>query len=94
MGAAPLAKAVHKATGLERGTPDGHLAAPIEFEPTLWRWARELTAAYRGVFRVTARLGVLRADWDNLPPGTTAGHYTARDRDGLVAKLDAALGTA
>lgn len=93
-GTPPLVKAVHKKTGLERGSPDGHLAAPLDFEPALWRWAREVRERYKGVFEVTARLGVLRADWADLPPGAVAEHYTARDRDGLVAKLDAALGGA
>lgn len=88
------APAVHKKTGLERGSPDGHLAAPLDFEPVLWRWAREVAVKYKGVFAVTARLGILRADWADPPPGAVVEHYTARDRDGLVAKLDAALGGA
>lgn len=93
-GDGPVAKAVHAATGLERGEPDGHAAAPIDFEPQIWADAREIAAVYGGVFTVTARFGKLRADWANLPPGAWAEHYTADGRDELTRKLDTALGAA
>lgn len=87
-----MPRAVHTATGLERGEPDGHPAAPIDFEPQIWVDAREISAMYGGVFTVTARLGILRADWANLPPGTWAEHYTGHDKDELTRKLNQALG--
>jgi hypothetical protein len=90
-GDGPLAKAVHKATGREQGYPDGHVAAPLDFEPLLWRHAREIKARYGGVFDVTARLGILRADWADPPAGAVVQHYTGRTPDELTAKLDAAL---
>ena len=92
VGGGELAKAVHKKTGLERGAPDGHVAAPIDFQPTLWRHARETEAKYDGLFSVTAHLGMLRADWADPPRGVTMPHYTGRTREELEAKLDAAIG--
>lgn len=86
-----LAHAVHALTGLEQA-PDGHLAAPIDHEPLLWKDAREVTAEYDGIFTVTARFRILRADWARLPAGgSPVTHYEARDRKALAALLDAAL---
>jgi hypothetical protein len=94
VGEGMLARAVHKRTGRERGAPDGHIAAPIEFEPLLWRQAREVREMYGATFTVTARLGILRADWADPPAGAVVPHYTGRTRGELEAKLDAALGGA
>ena len=91
-GDGPLAKAVHQRTGDERGAPDGHIAAPIDFEPQIWKDARELRSLYGGVFLVTGRLGILRADWADPPAGAVVEHYTGRTREELEAKLDAAIG--
>lgn len=72
--------AVHAATGSRTG-PDGHPVAPVPCEPPLWHAAREIAADYAGVFDVSARFGILRADWSlrALSPGVTAGHYEAHD---------------
>jgi len=87
-------RAVHAATGDERGAPDGHLVAPVDFEPPLWRAAREIAAEFRGLFTLTARLGVLRADWADPPLRVTARHYTAEGpgaEAGMRAQLRRAL---
>jgi hypothetical protein len=86
-------KAVHAVTGNERGNPDGHLAAPVDAEPPLWRAAREIAARYGGAFTVEARFGFLRADWSDLavPPGVTAAHYEADTDAEMYTKLDAAV---
>jgi hypothetical protein len=83
-------KAVHAATGRETG-PDGHLAAPVDHEPPLWKDARELAAEYGGVFAVTARFGFLRAEWSHVRPGALAAHFEADDREQMRRKLDAAI---
>lgn len=85
-----LRRAVHAATGDERGGPEGHLVAPVDFEPPLWKAAREITADFRGLFVLSARLGVLRADWADPPRGVTARPYTA-DGLGADAKMRAQL---
>ena len=64
--------AVHAATGDERGGLDGHAAAPQNYEPPLWRAARILTDEFGGAFDISARFGMLRADW--------AGGRHGRDR--------------
>ena len=81
-----MRKAVHAGTGREKG-PDGHLAAPQDFEPPLWKAARELTAEFGRRFTVTARLGLLRADPD--PP--TGRHFTGKTAEELRARLLEAL---
>jgi hypothetical protein len=89
-----LRRAVHAATGDERGGPEGHLAAPADFEPPLWRAARELRAEFGGVFEVGARFGVLRADWADRPHGVAVPHYTAEGigaEAAMRAKLRRAL---
>lgn len=89
-----LRRAVHAATGMERGGPEGHLAAPVDFEPPLWRAARELGAEFGGDFEISARFGVLRADWADRPRGVTAPHYTAagmRAQEEMRATLRRAL---
>ena len=83
-------KAVHAATGQERG-PDTHLAAPVDYEPPLWKDARELTAKYGGVFVIGARFDFLRAEWARVPPGTAVAHFEADDREQMRRKLDAAI---
>lgn len=83
-------KAVHAATGRERA-PDGHLAAPLDYEPPLWKAARELAAEFEGVFTVRARFGFLRADWARLPPGVIAGHFEAPEEKDMRWKLKAAI---
>jgi len=81
-----MRKAVHSGTGRERGE-DGHLAAPQDFEPVLWKAVRELRAEFGGRFAFTARLGILRADWE--PP--TGEHFTGGTAGELRGKLVAAL---
>jgi hypothetical protein len=85
-----LRKAVHAATGLERGLPEGHLAAPIDFEPPLWKAAREITAETGGLLDISARFGFLRADW-KLRPGVVAGHFEAGTEQEMRQKLRRAL---
>jgi hypothetical protein len=86
-----LRKALHAATGAEKGAPDGHIAAPIDYEPPLWEAARELEAETGGLFSVSARFGFLRADWKKLAPGVVAAHYTADDKAEMQVKLRRAL---
>lgn len=88
-----LGKAVHTATGSETGAPDGHLAAPMDYEPPIWKAAREAAAEYGGAFIVEARFGFLRADWSPklLPVGAAAAHYEAPTADELRRKLDQAV---
>ncbi len=88
---AQLRKAVHAATGLEAGD-NGHLAAPADSEPPLWKSARILAAEFGGAFDIGAWFGFLRADWANLPAGAIAGHFEADDEEGLRLKLKAAAG--
>jgi hypothetical protein len=85
-------KAVHTASERELGD-DGHMVAPIDYEPPLWKAAREIAAGYGGAFTVSARLGILRADWtpEAVGPGVTAAHYTAPTEQELRRKLDAAV---
>ena len=85
-----LRKAVHAATGHERGF-DGHLAAPLDYEPPLWKAARELAAEFEGVFTISARFRFLRADWARLPPGVVAGHFEAPCEEEMRQKLKAAI---
>jgi hypothetical protein len=66
--------AVHAATGDERGGLDGHAAAPQNYEPPLWRAARILTDEFGGAFDISARFGMLRADWAG---GGCAEHFEA-----------------
>jgi hypothetical protein len=87
---APMRKAVHAATGAEKGD-DGHLAAPVDREPPLWKAARELKEETGGLFAFDARFGFLRADWANLRPGVVAVHYTADDKAAMRLKLRRAL---
>jgi hypothetical protein len=82
-----LRKAVHAATGAEKGAPDGHIAAPIDYEPPLWQAARELEAETGGLFTVSARYGFLRADRADLAPGVVAAHFTASDKAEMQVKL-------
>jgi len=87
-----LARAVHAGSGQEQGA-DGHLAAPVGFEPEPWRTAREVAADYGGAFDVDARLGLLCAYWKPgaAGPGVTAGHYTAHDEAEMRRQLDIAV---
>jgi hypothetical protein len=71
-----LSRDVHAATGDERGGPERHIVAKVDFEPPLWAAARVLRAQFRGLFDFDARFGVLRADWADLPRGVTLPHYT------------------
>jgi hypothetical protein len=87
---AALRKAVHEATG-KRAGPDGHTAAPVGDEPSLWKAARELEEETGGAFSLSARFGLLRADWRNLKPGAVAPHYTADDKAAMGLKLRRAL---
>lgn len=84
-------RAVHALTGRERGDGDPHIAAPVNYEPPLWKAAREITAAYRGAFRVTARFRLLRADWSTrlVDPGVTPEHFTSHSAEEMYAQLDA-----
>jgi hypothetical protein len=86
-----LRKAVHAATGDERGAPDGHPAAPVGYEPPLWQAARELDAETGGLFSFLVSFGRLRADWKDLPPGVLAAHYTASDKAEMRLQLRRAL---
>ena len=83
-------RAVHAATGREQG-PDTHLAAPIGYEPPLWKDARELAAEYGGVFVIGARFDFLHAEWARVPPGAVVPHYEADDKAGMRHRLDAAI---
>jgi hypothetical protein len=78
-----LRRAVHAATGDERGGPEGHIAAPVDYEPPLWAAARELRGQFRGLFDFDARFNILRADWADLPHGTVAPHYTTSGPNAL-----------
>ena len=88
-----LGNAAHTATGSETGPPDGHLAAPMDYEPPIWKAAREIAAEYGGAFTLDARFGFLRADWSPLAigPGVTAAHYTAPDEADMLRQLDQAV---
>jgi hypothetical protein len=88
-----FAKAIHMKTGSETGPPDGHVAAPIDYEPPMWKAARELADDYHGAFTLSARFGILRADWSAkaIGPGVTAAHYTAPDEEDMRRQLDAAV---
>jgi hypothetical protein len=83
--------AVHAAT-FTRSGPDGHTAHAVGEEPPLWKAAREIEADYGGAFRVTARFGILRADWtaEAIGRGVTAAHYEAPGEEGLRRQLDEA----
>lgn len=85
-------KAVHAADGRKLAA-DGHRVAAVDLEPELWAAARAVAADYRGVFRVTARFGILRADWlvKATGPGVTSVNYTAPSEWELRALLDAAV---
>jgi hypothetical protein len=87
-------KAVHAATGLETGGPEGHLAAPVDHEPPLWKAARELAGEYEGAFTLDARFGFLRADWKRVPPGDLAAHFEADGKEQMRRRLDAAVAAA
>lgn len=90
---ATAGKAVHAARGNPLGYPDGHRAAPVDREPELWRAARRIAADYGGMFTLTARFGILRADWQpgkTLSPGTPA-HYTAPGEAAMRYQLNAAV---
>jgi len=80
---------VHARTGRESDL-DGHRASPVGTEPPLWKAAREIQADYGRVFTVSARFGVLRADWAGTGTGTPV-HYEAPDEAGMRARLDEAL---
>lgn len=80
-------KAVHADTGQEGGRPDGHLAAPISYEPPLWRAARVLGAEFPE-FHLDAWLGILRADWANLPVAAVAAHFTVPGTDAEAAEAE------
>jgi len=81
-------KAVHAATGFEQGGLDKHNAAPQNYEPPLWRSARILTAEFDGVFDISARFNMLRADWAG---GGVAEHFIADSEEELRGKLTAAF---
>src|ERR1700678_2817482 len=78
-----LRPAYHEATGSETGAPDGHLALPVEYEPPLWKAARELEEETGGLFALDARSGFLRADWANRPAAKVAGNYHAEDQSAM-----------
>lgn len=78
-----LRRAVHAATGDERGGPERHIAAPVDCEPPLWAAARVLRDQFRGLFDFDARFGILRADWADLPCGALAPHYTTSGPNAL-----------
>lgn len=84
--------AVHAAT-FSRTGPDGHAADVTDREPPLWQAARRIEADYGGAFTVTARFGILRADWttEAIGRGVTAAHYEARDEESLRRQLGEAL---
>lgn len=84
-----ISKAVHAATGLELGA-DGHLVAPIDHEPPLWKAAREIQADYAGTFEVDAKFGFLRADWV-VSGGGTPVHFEARTEQEMRARLAEAV---
>jgi len=81
--------AVHSLNG-QRKHPDGHVVLVVDREPPLWQAAREIAEMFAGLFDVTARFRVLRADWRNPPLGLV-DHYEADGNDEMVAKLTAAL---
>jgi hypothetical protein len=85
-----MRKAVHSASGRETGE-DGHIAAPQDSEPPLWKAARELEAEFGGAFRISARFGFLRADWADV---VTPEHFEAADADEMRPRLKAALAAA
>lgn len=86
----PPRKAVHAGTGLEKA-PDLHLAAPMDHEPSLWKAARELRAEFGGAFVLSARFGILRADWADLGAGLVAAHFEAPDEETMRTRLNAAV---
>lgn len=76
-----LRRAVHAATGLEKGPGHGdegwHIAMPSTENPVLRAEADALEAEFGGRFSVSARFGFFRADWRDVPAGVTAAHYEA-----------------
>ena len=80
---------VHEADGKRFGF-DGHPCLGADDEPPLWAAARRVAGDYPMV-RVTARFGILRADWRDLPPGCAAPPVTAPGEGTLRRKLDEAL---
>ncbi|MGH3250795.1 MAG: hypothetical protein ACRDOI_31955 [Trebonia sp.] len=89
----PDLPAVHTATGLVHGEPEGHLAEPVDREPPLWKAARQITADYRGSFTVDARFGFLRAEWaqPSGPRVTVTAHYEADSEQEMRRLLDGAV---
>jgi len=84
-----ISRAIHAATGRELGA-DGHLVAPIDHEPPLWKAAREIAADYAGTFEVDAKFGFLRADWV-VGGGGTPVHFEARTEKEMRARLAEAV---
>jgi hypothetical protein len=63
----------------------------VTAEPPLWAAARGIAARYGGIFHVSARDEVLRADYAHPPTGVTMPCHTAYDEATMIAKLDAAV---
>jgi hypothetical protein len=82
-----LRKAVHDFTNQEKG-PDGHLMVPVDEEPPLWAAVRRLKAEAGDDVDLTARYGVLRADFPGRPRSV---HITAQTEDEMRGKLRRAM---
>jgi hypothetical protein len=84
-----LRKAVHDFTSQEKG-PDGHLVLPVDEEPPLWAAVRRLRAEVGAEVDITARFGVLRADFPGRPRSVpvitqTEGEMRGRLRRPMIA---------
>jgi hypothetical protein len=87
-GSTLLGRAVHSATGLERGD-DGHEARATDEDPVLRAQADAIEADFPGL-ELSVRFGFFRADWRDLDPRVVRAHYTADDAAEMRRQLEAA----
>lgn len=80
-GTSPLSRAVHAATGDERG-PDGHLVTPVSIDPALSATADRVEGRYGPRWRVIATEdGRLQIELRNAGSSAMPPHYATSEQE-------------
>jgi hypothetical protein len=87
--------AVHAATGQEKGPGHGsggrHLAVPVDEDPVLRAEADEVEIEFGGVFVLSVRFRIFRAEWAPACAPVGAVHFEARSAAEMRGHLATAI---